>query len=161
MLEAIAINVCCFEFIGQSLCMNRDFALAITKITWRALEKISPVFRDDPDIMSEALKLNPQCFRDFAGLSLRKNKEFVAKIADENWQNLLHADRSITDDLIFMTPFLEKDPHAIEAAGATIRDNEDVMLKIVSRKGCLLAFASDRLKKDKRMIEAAGLAKPD
>ena len=50
---------------------------------------------------------------------------------------------------------LKKDPLQLERMGAVMRDDKVAVMTAVSAKGQALAFASDRLKNDKEVVEAA------
>lgn len=79
-------------------------------------------------------------------------KEDALKFVQELPMNFNYLSKELQDDIDIATLALIKNSDLIKIAGNNVRNNKEIMLKVVGNNGYLLKYASKELKNDKDII---------
>ena len=122
---------------------------------FRILKKVNPKFLNDEFFMQAAINITPECIY-YASKELKSNKDFMISVFIENPEILMFADKSLKDDKEFVMDALDIYPCAVlEYCNRKFWADKDVMLKAVSIDGLTYKYASNKLKADREIVDAA------
>lgn len=144
----------------DSLCSDDKFMRCAISYNEALLEKASESVKDDYDVVLGCIKKDPTTIK---SASKRLQRDFsLWKILDEDYEflfdfldYLVNDDKSLLDDIDFMSEAIKYNQSLLMKASETIRKDKDIVIRCVSEFGFLLNFASEELKYDKDVIYAA------
>ena len=120
--------------VHVSLKANIEFVRIAARISGNALLHASPAVRKDPRIVLGATRYNAQAWPN-AHVDLWKDPTFVIRLR-----------RAV--------PTSER---ILRSAHPKLRDDRELVMQVVKVNGAELAFASQRLRKDRQIVQAAGV----
>ena len=116
-----------------SLKANKEFVRIAVRISGNTLRYASPAIRKDPQIVLSATRYNAQAWP-YAHPDLWKDPTFVIRLR----RAVPASDRILRN------------------ADPKLRDDRELVMQVVKVNGSELAFASQRLRKDRQVVQAAG-----
>ena len=112
-------------------------------------------FRDDEDVVREAIRLGGHLNLKFASPRLKDKKDFVMWAVQIDGFALRYVSIRLQNDREVVLRSIQKDCHAFCFAHRHMNDHKDIVLTAVRGYGFFLDVASDRLKDDNEVVLTA------
>lgn len=141
--------------VPQELRDDRDVVLAAIEKNGLDLQYAAKKFQNDPTIVLVAVKQNGLAL-EFASEELRNKNEIVIPALCKTLHAFQHVSNRIKNDKEFIDgAMMGLGATVLNYASKEIRNNKDFMLQCVKKKGLVVMYASDELKKDKEIAAAS------
>lgn len=115
------------------------------------LSYVSQEYRDDPDIVLEALMHSAVMNYNYMGSKLRSNRALIMKCVKFNGLNFLFADNFAADPEVVLSA-LATHPLAFQLSHVTLTTNKEFVMKALEIDRSVFRFVDHRLKRDKDVL---------
>ncbi|MFM7684286.1 MAG: DUF4116 domain-containing protein, partial [Bacteroidota bacterium] len=180
MLRCVDSNGLCIQFANKDLMLTPKLQFAAVKSTGRAISlldskflsdrelvllasktygavlELCPQFKDDKEIVSEALKNNGRML-EFTGSKMRSKRAIVELAIQSNGLALEFADEKLKKDKEIIKKAILKNPGAFEFANSALRRNKKYVLELLNDCTCNLSGIDSILLVDEEIMKFVNL----
>lgn len=153
-LELIAINPMCIQFVSERLKNDIEVVEAAINIEPKTIKYASEFLRDDIKLISKVCLKNPDCFA-FASKRLKAFEPLVMNVLRQNGLLLEHVDPVLQSKRDVVLAAVQQNGLALRFAPSDLKKVRAIAMAACHQNGLALEFAWKDLKKNKDIIMAA------
>ena len=140
--------------IDNSLKYNKEFLLKLIKINGRHYKFIPEIFKDDEELLIEAIKTFPYCLI-YTSKKNKNNKDIILQIYKYSHFVQTNILQYVSDELKnnkdFVLEVIKNNINDFKYISKELKNDKDFILKILKKNGLLLRFVHE-LQNDKECV---------
>lgn len=148
---ALSQNYSVVSIFSYDALHNRDFVKQLVNIHGRVLEYLAPEFRDDEELVYDAV-VSYRAF-EFASNRLKNDEAFLMKILDKNPSCIAYAPVKYREDRELMTKLIDRHPYVYRYVKGALQKDLPLALYAVKKDVKTYAFLRDAFKKNVQVKE--------
>ena len=155
-LKLMSVDVASLAHANRELRGDHEVVKAAVSSNGKALKYASAALKDNKEIVLLAVKNSPRAFKHASG-TLQKDRDVLLVAASTTrFDDIREANPTIHHDDELMKIAVRHHPQALMSARETLRDNKELVMEVVSKKGASTAeFLSQKFQDDKDVMMAA------
>ena len=156
-LKAVTLNGASLQYATDSLKNNEVIALAAVKRNGKALKYASDSLKNNKTVVLAAVKSKGSALR-YASLNLQNNRNIVFEAVKKNCNVAYIPNNFLKEDEEIVTTILNRQnitTYSLAMSNEVLRNNRQLVLKAISKKGLDLEFASSNLQNDIEVLQTA------